>query len=145
MEHEAIGRHESNFTKRAKNIGVPTDQFVVIGGGLLDVLGIRAAQDVDAVLSRQAFDSLLDNDEWTLGDSPTGQFLAKDGYELWRDWSSDGSDHPDFDDLLPSTVMIEGVRYVTPEYLIARKRQMGRDKDFEDIRKLESYLEDHNV
>lgn len=136
---------KQTFSKRAKNIGVPTDQFVVIGSGLLDVLGIRAAQDVDAVLSRQAFDSLLDNDEWTLGDSPTGQFLAKDGYELWRDWLSDGSGHPDFDDLLPSTVMIEDVRYVTPEYLIARKRQRGRDKDFEDIRKLESYLEDHNV
>ena len=40
---------ERLFSERVKDLGLPLDQLIVIGSGLLDQLGIRAASDINQI------------------------------------------------------------------------------------------------
>ncbi len=62
----------SDYIKRVKKLNLPTNEYVVIGSGLLDVLGIRKAVDIDIVASRQLFKKLQKEKhkkKWFLEDS----------------------------------------------------------------------------
>ena len=61
--------------------------------------------------------------------------------EVWRDWTSPTTDEPvDFDDLLKYSTEIDGVKYVTPDYLLGWKQSKNREKDQADVILLRNFL-----
>jgi len=60
--------------------------------------------------------------------------------ELWHDWS-EWFDNIDL--LIDTADLIEGIRFVRLDPVLTLKRKMGRPKDFEDIRLVESFLKSH--
>ncbi len=140
-----IKNKHSNFVDRIKKSGASLDKTIVIGSGILDTLGIRLADDVDLLLTRDEFDRLAADDRWEQGVKQSGsRYLRNNEYELWDDWSEDGSGHPDFDDIFEKTVVIDGVRYITLQYLRERKLQKGRGKDLRDIKDIDEYTRRHD-
>ena len=55
------------FSERVKDLGLPLGQLIVIGSGLLDQLGIRAASDIDLVVSNELFNALKNDNAWKIG------------------------------------------------------------------------------
>ena len=127
---------------RVKMLGLPLDQLIVIGSGILDVLGIRRASDVDILVTREVFKNLSSDATWKSDKAESGSLrLSKNDYEVFYDWSDTGSEYPDFDDLVSYTTEIEGVRYVSLDYLRERKLSRGWEKDLGDVRLIDEYLE----
>lgn len=131
---------KDDFIERVKAIGLSLDKLIVIGSGALAVRGIREARDVDLVVPDPVFQMLERDLSWKRGLQGSASYaLEKGDIEVWTDWSTDGTGRPTYEDLLPDTEVIDGVRFVTLEYIKARKIERGSDKDLEDIRKIDEY------
>ena len=127
------------FIQRVKDLGLPLDQFVVIGSGLLDVYGLRSADDIDLVVSEPLYSSLKSRADYQEATKHGELYLTSDNVEVWQTW---GSGH-EFEVLLANAVVIDGIKFINPEQLIVKKIELGRDKDLRDIILLEQYLHEH--
>jgi hypothetical protein len=122
--------------ERVRALSLPTDQFVVIGSGLLDAYGLRTANDIDLAVTPELFAQLEATGRYEKGMKYDGPYLSYNDLEIWLGW---GKGH-DFASLKPAAVTVEGIMFVNPQFLIERKRERGTEKDVNDIRLLEGYL-----
>jgi len=120
---------------RVRELGLPAGQFVVIGSGVLDALGLRPSGDVDLAVSDTLFDQLK-ADGWRVTARRDGEVLERGDVEAWHGWGPDA----DFERLLAGSVMIDEIHFANPQFVIDRKRQRGSAKDLTDIKLLEEYL-----
>lgn len=127
---------------RVKSTGVPLDSCIVIGSGLLDALGLREAGDIDLVVSQELFDTLNGSEGYVYTQRYGLDVLDKDDQEIWLAWGI-GDDNKGLEELSRDSVVIDGVRFVSPEFLLAWKRSMNRPKDARDIELLEEYLKNN--
>lgn len=123
------------FSDRVKALNIPLDQVVVIGSGLLDQLGLRTAHDVDLAVSPQILTAAKSSGEYECGVKGADRYCRKKGLELWSNW---GEELP-YDALVSKAIVDDGVRFVAPNTLIAKKRQRGTTKDLSDIALLEEH------
>lgn len=115
---------------KVQALQLPDDQYVVIGSGLLDAWGLRESHDVDLVVSGELFESLARSGRYTLGSKPNGdRFLSDDTYEIFDNWGEEGT----FEQLYRYSIMVDTVRFVSPDYLIRQKADRGWEKDLQDI------------
>lgn len=131
---------ESFVLSKLTELSLPTDQYVVVGSGVLDALGIRRANDIDFVTSPRVYAS-LEAEGWNrAGHSPS---LVQDDFEVYMQWDSkDGN--PNFGDLLETKQVIEGYNFVKLDRLLDWKRRVARPKDLKDVELIEQYLKiDH--
>lgn len=119
-----------------KALGYAPEEYVVIGSGLLDALGLRTASDLDLVVSSRLFAELLNSGEFETEPAPErgGPILLKPPLEIWTNWGDR------FETIYEHSIVIDGVHFVSPEYLLTKKRERGLPKDLEDIKALEKYL-----
>ena len=122
------------IVSRVKALGLPLDELVVIGSGLLDAYGLREASDVDLAVSEPLFEQLKKVGGYTLGIKHDDEVLIDNNVEIWRDWVAS------YEELAKDAVTVDGVRFASPAYIIERKQQRGWDKDLNDIRLLQEYL-----
>jgi len=133
---------ESSFARRVKALGLPLDQVIVIGSGVLAEHEIRQARDVDLVVPKSLFAKLEQDAMWKRGFQGSASYaLEKGDVEVWTDWSTDGTGHPTYEDLLKVSELIDGIRFITLEYLEKRKLERGTEKDLLDVRKIHEYKE----
>lgn len=129
-----------DFFERVKALDLPLDTIIVIGSGVLAAHGIREARDIDVIVTAELFAMLEKDDNWVRGRQGSASYALERGdAEVWKDWSTDGTGRPKYEDLLPDTELIEGIRFVTLEYLERRKSERGTEKDMDDIRKIHEY------
>lgn len=124
--------------ERVRAVGVPLDHVVVIGSGVLDALELRTAGDVDLVISAEAFVNLAKDSSWVLGVKHDEVMLSRGDCEVFLSWGSSG--RPNFDQLYQDALVIDGVHFVNPQFLLEWKRQRGSEKDITDITLLQGYL-----
>lgn len=122
---------------KVRDLNLPDDQYVVIGSGLLDAWGLRQSNDIDLVVSAAQFDMLARDEKYTQGWKGSDRFLTWEEYEIFDNWGDDGA----FEVLMKDSIIVEGVRFVSPEYLIAWKRKRAWKKDIQDITLLKRRLE----
>jgi predicted nucleotidyltransferase len=124
------------IVQRIKDLNLPLDQLIVIGSGLLDAYGLREADDIDLVISDTLYRTLKATGRYVEGVKQDETYLVKDKLEIWLSWGSG----VDFAYLQRDGVVIDGVTFVSPNFLMARKYARGSDKDIKDIKLLERYL-----
>lgn len=127
----------SSIIERVKRLRLPLSEVVVIGGGILDALNLRQANDIDLAVSGRLFEELLSREgsEWRL--SSAGDHLQQNDVEVWRGWSVDESfDYP-FERLRDEAESIEGVMFASRKVVIKYKQQRASSKDLNDIALLE--------
>lgn len=124
-----------NFLARVKALGLPADEFVVIGSGLLDALGLREAADIDLVVSQRLFGELAGSGEYQTGETEDGKFLKNNMADIWTNWRPGN----DFKTLKQSSLLIDGIEFVSPQFLIVRKLERGTAKDRRDVELLRNY------
>ncbi|MDN5275987.1 MAG: hypothetical protein JWN33_636 [Candidatus Saccharibacteria bacterium] len=124
---------------KVKQLNLPLDEMVVIGSGLLDAYGLREANDLDIVVPEYTYRDLRLSGEYRVGMKHDEGYLYKDDIEVWRSWGTKAG-KPNFKALKADGVVIDGVTFVNPAFLIQMKQERGSDKDKADIEMLEGYL-----
>lgn len=121
------------------NLKLPTKEFVVIGSGTMDILGIRPAQDIDLVISQKLFNILQNNSSWKKIKQRGEEFLIKGNIEagLRLDFKVYRNT---FNSLHKEALVVEGIHFMNLKELVKMKTAMGREKDIKDIKKIQDYL-----
>lgn len=120
-----------------KRLEVSPTQYVVIGGGVMETLGLRDAHDVDMVVSEQLYKTYHDKKQWKEFVHDDGKrVLSRNGYHMMMTWMG-----RDLKRLQKDAFTKDGVVFMSVDQLIACKKRLGRNKDKEDLELLKKYLD----
>lgn len=128
------------------DIGLTQDNSVVIGSGILSALSLRASNDIDVVVPEAEYSRLADDKPFTKSRNHGREILADELFEIGTSWGVLGKSQT-FDDLQKQSVVIDDVRYITIEFLLAVKKSWLQDddvrqKDIDDVELIEKYLKE---
>lgn len=128
-----------NIIEKLKSLNLPSDQYVVISSGTLDVLGIRKANDIDLSITQELHEQLRKTGEWKEEVRYGKIFLLKEDIEInpdvsWKDYKTTTKE------LIETALVVNGINFMNLEEVIKFKKALGREKDFKDIELIEDYL-----
>lgn len=131
---------------KLRDIGLTQDNSVVIGSGILSALNLRASNDIDVVVPEVEYSRLADNKQFTKSQNHGREILVDELFEIGTSWGV-LSKNQTFDDLQKQSVVIDDVRYITIEFLLAVKKSWLNDddvrrKDIDDVELIEKYLKE---
>lgn len=130
-----------NIIKRIKKLNLPETEFVVIGSGTMDALGIRMSDDIDIVASQDLYVKLQASGEWGEKEQYGKIFLTKEMESVEVDSGIGWPGYQkSFQEIFNSSIVIDGVHFMNLEELKKFKTSLGREKDFADIKLIEEYL-----
>ncbi|HPN14726.1 MAG TPA: hypothetical protein PLF71_01225 [bacterium] len=114
-------------------LNLPDKQYAIFGSGPMAVRGLRQAHDLDLLIKKDLWDELAKI--YPLDEK--GVALRAGHIELfshWEPWFKDT------DQLIETAEVIDGLPFVRLEYVLEWKKQMGREKDKQDVVLIEKYL-----
>jgi hypothetical protein len=128
-----------NIIQRVKTLGLPVGQYVVVGSGVLDALGIRIANDIDLAVLPELHAKLRADWGWKEEERYGKIFLKKDGIDIIPELSWEA--YPTTtEQAIASAEVINGVPFMNLHELKKFKTALGREKDFADIKLIDAYL-----
>ncbi|MBI4086399.1 hypothetical protein HY416_00235 [Candidatus Kaiserbacteria bacterium] len=133
-----------NHLEKVKELELPYDQFVLVGGSILDIHGIRKSDDMDVVVSSQAFQTLKGRG-WPVDpvfkEKWGRERLVQDVFEIYTDLYFQKIDYYlPFEVLKEMSKQMKGVYIQSLGALLLIKFDIGREKDMIDIKLIEEYL-----
>lgn len=117
-----------------KRLNLEPRSYVVIGGGVMEALGLRQTMDVDMVVSKSVYRHFKDKGWKEYVHDDGKRVLSHRGYKLMSSYMG-----RDLGRLLKNSFTMKGVRFIGINDLIKSKEQFGRTKDLEDINLLRDY------
>lgn len=128
-----------NIFEKTKELGLPKDDFVIVGGGVLTALGlVKWDNDIDMAVTPEIFESFK-GEGWERYERGGKELLRHDVYDIGVDFGE-----WDLNDLKQDAFQVEGVSFMSLQKLLEWKREAGRDKDHEHIRIIEAYMKQHD-
>lgn len=114
--------------------------YVVIGGGVLEALGLRETMDVDMVVSKNAYQEFRSRGWREYVHDDGKRVLSHRGYRIMTSFMG-----RDLRRLQRHSFAIDGVRFMSLEDLIKSKEKLGRKKDRQDIALIRAYQKKHRI
>ncbi|RAY15806.1 hypothetical protein DPM19_08530 [Actinomadura craniellae] len=122
-----------------RGLELPADSFIVVGSGLLEVLGIRPAGDIDVIVAQSVL-GLLETPPWQVEERAGGkQVLSRGRFEVSTSWSTPTGE-AGLAELRTDRLVVAGFQFISMARLLAWKTGMRRAKDLDDIKLIESHL-----
>lgn len=132
-----------NIIQKIKELNLPLGQYVVVGSGTLDVLGIRPAGDIDIAVTKELHQKLRETGEWKEYEKYNKIFLTKDVFEIIPKLEFEL--YPTTaEEAISSALIIDGIPFMNLDELIKFKLSQGREKDLRDIELVKKYQEEHD-
>lgn len=132
-----------NIFAEVKKLNFPSDQYIIVGSGIMAAKGIRETNDLDIIVTPWLFEKSISEGwevhQWTKESIPGKDWLKRDNVELYIQLSRK-TGGISAEELLKDAELIEDIPFISLETLIDFKREYGRSKDFEDIKRIEEYL-----
>lgn len=130
------------------SLGLSSENSVIIGSGILNALGIRESDDVDVVVGQGDYERLSKDNRFTPGQNYGRSVLLDDTFEICTSWGVLDKEYS-LQDFLPETTVIDGVRYISLNFLYRVKKSWLQDddvrqKDIDDVKLIEEYLKRQN-
>jgi len=120
-----------------KELNLPNEECFIYGSGPLGVREIREVNDLDVFVTDDLYEKLkkkypqsVKEDKIQIGEIEIYPPLMW----YWEDKVGD------LKTVMERAELIDGIRFILLKDLITLKKEMGRQKDFEDIRLIEDYL-----
>lgn len=126
------------IAEKVKQLKLPPDEYCIVGSGAMVARGIRDANDVDILVSKELFETLRASGEWKEVFEHRRK-LQRDAIEC-MDTIRVGEYEPDTHAIIARAEIINDIPFQNLHDLLDWKRAMGRKKDLEDIRLIEVYL-----
>ena len=129
--------------ERVKNLHFPVGEYVVIGAGILEALGIRNTNDIDIIVAPEFFEKLREYKIYKEEIRWGKIFLIGKDIEIGTklDWENYKTTT---DQAIRTATIVNGIPFLNLEETIKFKKAMGRKKDFKDIELIESYLKNYD-
>jgi hypothetical protein len=133
-----------NIKQKLLEIGLSSDNSVVIGSGILQALKIRDSKDIDLVVTENEYEGLKQGGKLTTHVTKYKKEVLKDDlFEIGTSWDVLDKEYK-FEDFENNSVVIDGVRYITLDFLYKTKESWlkggtARPKDINDLELLEEY------
>lgn len=136
-----INESKTTIFARIKKFNLPKGQYAVFGSALLDVWGLRQANDLDIIVTPELYEQLK-KEGWKERQGNGFRILTKEDANVTtvQDKPTDGNYCPDRLQLIKDSIEINGIPFVKPEEVIACKTAYGREKDLRDIQMIQDYL-----
>ncbi len=127
---------------RIKELNLPFGKYVVIGG-VMEVHGIRPANDVDVVVTEELFNDLRKQGwkrKWFFRRVLTSKLLTNGkGAEAFIDYQH-GAFQFSTEELIRRADIIDGISFLRLDDLMAFKSEMARKKDLLDVELIKKCL-----
>jgi len=121
-----------DVTRELFALALPADEYVVVGGGVLAMHGIRETQDIDLVVTERLFVALR-GQGWRAKTRPNGKPGLKQGIvEAYLDVNCSSFERST-SWLLKNVHVINGIPTIDLETLAGFKAGYGRPKDLADL------------
>ncbi len=131
-----------NIFEELQKLDLPTDQYMVMGSGILGALGIREIRDIDLLITKELFEKLK-NSGWNYQvieiEGRPRQMISKDFAEAYDDfWWKGGTLSPE--EGIKIATKVNGINFLPLKTLAEVKKAMAREKDIADVVLIENYL-----
>ncbi|MFV1917075.1 MAG: hypothetical protein ACC618_01105 [Patescibacteria group bacterium] len=122
------------------SLNLPRDLFAVTSSGAMAVRGLREANDIDVLVTEELWKKLAS--KYPLRRTPKGFFIKlSKNVEVMGGWSNtQKNDLEGAGRQIKNAERIDGIRFVRLSDVKKFKKKVGRKKDFEDIKLIDSYL-----
>lgn len=128
---------------RIRALNFPMGKYIVVGG-VLEVHGIRPANDIDIVVPRKFFEELAEKPEYQLMDftypDDRKNWLKGDGVDIMPGFSYNDLYRPVTEELIANADIIDGLPFIPLKELMKWKKAANREKDQRDVILIEAYL-----
>jgi hypothetical protein len=136
--------NRKEILEKIKTLNFPLGQYVVIGSGLLAILKIRPAKDIDISVLPELYEKLYKSEKWQKEKRWDKVFLKKDNIEInpqlsWSDYKTST------EEAIKSATIIDNIPFLNLGELKKFKEALGRDKDKEDIKLIDDYLNNSKI
>jgi hypothetical protein len=133
-----------DIKENMNSIGLDPENTVVIGSGILNALNIRNSNDIDMVVAESAYERLDASGHFKKEMNHREEILADSVFEIGIAWTVLGKRWT-FEDLFDKSVLVDGVRYISLQFLLDVKKSWlsesdVRQKDIDDVKLIENYL-----
>lgn len=118
--------------EEVKTLNLDIKEYAVFGSGPLAVRGLRESNDIDIIVTEKLWENLekqndVQDDRIIIGN-----------VEIWHNWKPWIED---IEQLIKSAELIKETPHVQLKYIKEWKKKMGREKDLQDIRLIEKFLD----
>jgi hypothetical protein len=128
-----------NIISKVKELGLPIGEYVVVGSGILDALGLRPANDIDIVVLPELHAQMRRSGDWEEEERYGKIFLKREGVDVITqlDWS----EYPTTtSEAIRSATLIDGIPFMNLVELRRFKTALGREKDSADIALIDAWM-----
>jgi len=133
-----------NIIEKAKELNFPEGEYIIVGSGPLEALGIRHASDIDIAVTPKLLERLRATGDWEEEVKYGKTFLKKEKIDIIPQLSWD--EYPtSTEEAIDSAMIIDGIYFMNLKELRKFKEALGREKDFADIALIDAYLEEHSL
>lgn len=132
--------------KNLKELNLPIDQYVVVSSGTLAIRGIREANNIDVVVTEDLWKDLSQKYEVTFNAWGVEKLDLPHDIEILNPKRSifGNSKVVPFKDIFVKAENFDGVKFMNLDHLKLIKKQIGRQMDLDDIKKIDEYLASHS-
>jgi sulfate permease, SulP family len=136
-----------NIFEEVNNLNFPIGEYIILGSGILEVLGIREVADIDILVSDKLFNELRGKG-WPYGqveiEGRMREKLSKGIIEIFKDFWYGGQTQ-DAEKMMQEAQIINSIPFLSLQELMKIKRVLARPKDMADIALIEDYLKNHDL
>lgn len=138
-----------NIKKSLRELNLGCENSVVIGSGILNAYKIRQSNDIDIVVPYKEYSRLASNKKFIEKNKHGSRILTFDIFEVGTYWEVLGKKQT-FNDLCARSLIIDSVRYISLDFLLAVKKSWqnkndARQKDIDDIALIEEYMRENLI
>ena len=119
-----------------KALNLAVGEYAIFGSGPLAARNIRDTDDVDIIVTEQTWNHLLEAYPESERDEPPSLVIGN--IEVFRTWLTLTKKVPE---MIASAEIINVLPLVMLEYVLEWKKDMGREKDLNDIALIEAMWE----
>ena len=124
---------------KVKTLNLPKNSYVVFGSCPLAVAGIREANDIDLLVSKDIFEKLRKDGWKERYKNPDDIPIVHDVFEAHKSWGFSSSS-PTLKHLLSGATIVNNVPFASLEEVRKWKVESTRPKDLIDIELIDTYL-----
>lgn len=133
---------KDEIIQAVKGLGLPENNYVVFGSAPLAAAGLREANDIDLLVSKQVHDRLRQDGWQEMVKGPDDKPLVHDVFEAHAHWNFSAY-KPTLAQLLSRAVIIDDVPFASLEDVRKWKAELARPKDAKDLELIDAYLKTH--
>lgn len=124
--------------QEVKDLNLPIGKYALFGSAPLGIRDLKECHDIDIIVAEDLWNEYRKKG-WEIKIMPHGsQYLWNNEIELWKDWAPG---QWNIEQMINDSELIDELPFVKLEKVLEWKRINAREKDLNDIKVIEKFLD----